>query len=91
MIGEAEIIVGAHVEHAFAISDTDVRVLRSGDDSLRFVQTLRFNFFQRPGEPLFEFAEHVKAQINAGFQRLENTTMTNFLLKIVLHPFVNKC
>ena len=58
MIGQAEIIVRAHVEHALAAGDLDVRVLRAGDDALGFVKALRFNFIERLRNLLFEFGEH---------------------------------
>ena len=47
MIGQAEIIVRAHVEHAFAAGDRDVGVLRTGDDALGFEEALRFDFLER--------------------------------------------
>ena len=58
MIGETEIIVRAHVEHAFAARDRDVRVLRTCDDALGFEETLRFNFFEGLRKLIFEFGDH---------------------------------
>src|ERR1700687_4625127 len=58
MIREAEIIVRAHVEDAFAASDGDVRVLRRNDDALGFVKALRLYFIERLRKLLFEFGEH---------------------------------
>ena len=58
MIGEAEIIVCAHVQHAFAVGDRDVRFLRRGDHSLGFEKTLRLNFFQCVRKLVFEFCDH---------------------------------
>src|SRR5262245_10540835 len=61
MIGEAEIIVGAHVEHTFAAGDGDVRVLRRGDDALGFVEPLRFYFIECLGKLLLKFGDHRSA------------------------------
>ena len=58
MIGQPEIIVRAHVEDAFAAGDLDLGVLRTGDDALGLVKTLRFYFFERLRNLLFEFGEH---------------------------------
>ena len=58
MISETEVIVCAHVEHAFAASDRNVRILRSGDDALGFEKTLRFNFIECLGNFFFEFRDH---------------------------------
>ena len=54
MIGQPEIIVRAHVEDAPSAADFDFRVLRTGDDALSLVETLRFYFRERVGELLFE-------------------------------------
>ena len=58
VVGETEIIVRAHVEHAFAAGDRDVRVLRARDDALGFEETLRFNVFEGLGNLIFEFGDH---------------------------------
>ena len=58
MIGETEIVVRAHVEHAFAAGDGNVSVLRRGDDALGLVKTLRFYFLERSRKLLFKFGEH---------------------------------
>jgi len=58
MIGQAEIIVCAHVEDAFAASDGDVRILWTCDDPLGFEEALRFNFLERLRNLLFEFRKH---------------------------------
>ena len=58
MIGQAEIIVRAHVEHAFAADNFDLCVLRRSDDALGFVKALRFNFAERLPKVLFEFGKH---------------------------------
>ena len=58
MIGEAKIIVCAHVQHAFAAGDRDVRFLRTGDNSLGFEKTLRLNFVQCVRKLVFEFCDH---------------------------------
>jgi hypothetical protein len=47
MIGQAEIIVGAEIDHAPAVGDWDLGVLRSGDDALGFEKSLRFDFLER--------------------------------------------
>ena len=54
MIGQPKIIVRAHVENAPSAADLDFRILRTGDDALSFVETLRFYFRERVGELLFE-------------------------------------
>ena len=59
MIGETEIIVCAHVEHAFAAGDRDVRILRASDNSLRFEKTLRLNFLECLRNLIFEFRDHM--------------------------------
>ena len=58
MIGEPEVIICAHVQHAFAAGDRDVRILRAGDHPLGFEKTLRFNFLQRLRKLFFEFSDH---------------------------------
>jgi hypothetical protein len=58
MIGEPQIIVCTHVEHAFAARDRNVRVLRTGDDTLGFEKTLRLNFFESLSDLIFEFSYH---------------------------------
>src|SRR5260370_19849292 len=63
MIGETEVIVCAHVEHAFAASDRNVRSLRTGDDPLSFEKTLRFNFIECLRNLFFEFGDHIAPQI----------------------------
>jgi len=40
MIGEAEIVVGAEVQHLAAALDPDVRLLRARDDAFALVETL---------------------------------------------------
>ena len=65
MIGQAKVIVRAHVEHAPAASDLDLRILRAGDDALGFVKTLRFDFVECLGKLLFKFGEHVFTFTNA--------------------------
>ena len=68
MIGQAEVIVRAHVEHAAAAGDFDLCVLRAGDDAFGFVKTLRSDFRQGVCEPLIEFREH-------GFRILRSHTI----------------
>ena len=55
MIGQAKIIVRAHVQHAFAAGDRYVGVLWTCDDAFGFEQALRFNFFERLAKLFFEF------------------------------------
>ena len=63
MIGQAEIIVRAHVEHAFAAGDRDVGILRTGDDPLGFEEALRFNFFERLRKLFCEFSNHMRSKL----------------------------
>jgi hypothetical protein len=58
MVGQAEIIVRAHVEHPFPAGDLDIRILWAGYDALRFVEALRFYLGQHVAEVIFEFGEH---------------------------------
>ena len=58
MISETEVIVCAHVEHAFAATDRDVRSLRTRDNAFGFEKTLRFNFIECLRNLIFEFREH---------------------------------
>ena len=58
MIGQAEVIVRAHVEDAAAAGDFDFRVLRTRDDALGFVKPLRSDFRERVSELLIEFLQH---------------------------------
>src|SRR3981189_334781 len=58
MIGQAEIIVRAHVKYAFATGDCDVRVLRASNDALGLEKALRLNFIERLRNLLFKFGEH---------------------------------
>ena len=74
MIGQAEIIVRAHVQHAFATGDRDVCILGTGDDTLGFEQALRFNFFERLRKLFFEFRDH--RQRNYKSSHAKSTTDT---------------
>jgi hypothetical protein len=58
VVGQPEIIVRAHVEHALSAGDFDLRILGAGDDTLGFVKALVFDFLKRLREVLFEFCEH---------------------------------
>ena len=58
VIGEAQIIVRAHVKDLAAAGNADVRVLRGGDDAFGFVETLRPDLSERVGELLVKFREH---------------------------------
>jgi hypothetical protein len=40
MIGQAEVIVRTHIEHATAARNFDLGVLRAGDNPFGFVETL---------------------------------------------------
>jgi hypothetical protein len=61
MIGQAQIIVCAHVQNAFATGDGDMSILGRGDYSLGFEKTLRLNFFERLRNLFFEFSDHMLA------------------------------
>ena len=63
VIGQAEIIVRAHVKNAFAVGHGDVCVLRRGDHAFGLVEALGTNFFKRTCELLIEFGEHDWPQI----------------------------
>jgi len=58
MIGEPEVIICAHVQHAFAARDRNVRILWTRNDSFGFEKTLRLNFLQRLRKLFFEFSDH---------------------------------
>ena len=58
MIGEPQIIVGTHVQHAFATGNGDVGILGCGNHPLGFEETLRFNFFECLRKLFFEFSDH---------------------------------
>jgi hypothetical protein len=58
VISETEIVISAHVEHAPAARDFDLRILRRDDDAFRLVEALRPDFGERVGESLVEFSEH---------------------------------
>jgi hypothetical protein len=58
MVRQAEIIIRAHIEHAPAARNSDLRVLRRGDDAFGFVEPLRPDFGERVGKSLIEFREH---------------------------------
>ncbi len=46
MIRQPEIVVGAEIDHASAVGDWDLRVLRSGDDALGLEKSLRLDFLE---------------------------------------------
>ena len=46
------------IENALAVPHRNMRILRSGDDALSFIETLRFDFGERLGELLLKFGEH---------------------------------
>src|SRR5262249_35019843 len=58
VIGEAEIIVSAGIDHSPAIGDWDLGILRTGDDSFRLVKTLSLNFLEGVGEFGSNLCEH---------------------------------
>ena len=58
MIGQAEIVVGAEIDHAPAVGDWDLGVLRPGDDALGFEKSLRFDFIQGLRDVIGKFREH---------------------------------
>ncbi len=58
MIGQAKIIVRAHVQNAFAAGDRDVGVLRTCDDALGFKEALLFNVLQCLRKLFVEFSDH---------------------------------
>ena len=58
MIGEPEVIICAHVQHAFASGDRNVRILWTRNDSLGLEKTLRLNVFERLRKLFFEFRDH---------------------------------
>ena len=62
MIGEAKIIVGAHVQHAFATGNGDVGILGGGNHPLGLEETLRFNFFECLRKLFFEFSDHMRSR-----------------------------
>src|SRR5450432_576275 len=58
MIGQPEIIIRAKIDHAAPIRDRDLGVLRSGDNALSLVKSLRFDFLERFRNVLCKFCEH---------------------------------
>src|ERR1043165_4717726 len=58
MIGEAQIIVCAHVQHTFAPDNADMRLLGRCNHPLSFEKALRFNFLECLRKLLFEFGDH---------------------------------
>ena len=63
MIGQAEIVVRAHIKDAFSARHQNMGILRAGDGALGFVKALRSNFIQRLAKLLFKFGEHKNWQI----------------------------
>src|SRR5262245_63817186 len=63
MLGQAKIIVGAHVEDALAASDLDMRVLRRGDDALVLVGARRANFCELAEEVIAKSVLHIPKKI----------------------------
>ena len=58
MVGQAEVVVGAEVEDIRPAGHSYMSALRSGDDSLGFVEPGRFDFGQGPREILPHLGEH---------------------------------
>ena len=75
MIGQTEIIVRAQIEDAATAGDFDLRVLRAGDDSFGFVETLRPDFRKRGCELLIEFREHGEPSNKVGAMQKGSTTL----------------
>ena len=58
VIGQAEIIIRAHVKDAPTTRDANPRILRGRDNAFGFVKTLRSDLREGVGQPLIEFREH---------------------------------
>jgi hypothetical protein len=58
VIGQAEIIVRAHVQDIPAVGDSNMCVLWRSDDSFRLVKTLRLYFFEGLRCLIFEVGQH---------------------------------
>src|SRR5262249_32260388 len=58
MIGQAEIVIRTHVEDALSAGHFNLRVLRCGDDALRFVETLGTDFIECARKLLIKLFEH---------------------------------
>ena len=61
VIGQTKVIIRAHIEDAATARNFDLRVLRAGDDSFGFVETLRPDFRKRVCELLIELRGHGEA------------------------------
>ena len=58
MIRQAEIVVGAEIDHSPAVGDWNLGVLRAGDDALGLEESLRFDFVERLRDVIGKFSEH---------------------------------
>ncbi|KKK95540.1 hypothetical protein LCGC14_2671780, partial [marine sediment metagenome] len=58
MLGQAKIVVGAHVQDGLARAHADMGALGRGDDTLFLVQAVIANGLELPPQMLFEFAVH---------------------------------
>ncbi len=74
MIGQAEIIVRAEIDHAPAVRDRDLGVLRPGDDALGFEKSLRFDFIERLRDVIGKFREHRAISSKASVMQSERKT-----------------
>ena len=54
MVGQAEVIIGAEVEHRRAVVDPHAGRLRRGDDPFGLVKALRAQFIQLARELFFD-------------------------------------
>ena len=56
VVGQAEVIIRAQIDHAPAVRDRDLGVLRAGDDALGFEKTLRLDVVESLGNVVGNFA-----------------------------------
>jgi hypothetical protein len=62
MVGQAQVVVGAEVEHLSAAGDGDARALRGGDDPFGLEQSRRGDLVQGRAEVVAEIVEHQAVQ-----------------------------
>ena len=95
VLGQPQVVVGAHVEHRLAVAHADMRVLGRGDDSFRLEQPLGADlvelllqvFCDRNTHAHLESAGQLAPDYSGSFQY--STTLPDFPDRITSKPFSN--
>ncbi len=66
MIGQAQVIIGAQIDHFSAVGETHDRALRRTDDAFAFQEAGRVEGFRVARKPFAKFLQHGVLQYRVG-------------------------